>query len=154
MLINPTTLKARLERAKEQVPILVVNQLKRSNLELLNQKNLEQGKDNKGGNMPPYSLKSSIGIQYANFKTSINPRNRGFWDLRLTGDFWSKIQVIINERNVRFLNTKNDLISRYIYSRKPSRDIWGIEKEQMYEVQLKNKEIIRKELDKIINNGL
>ena len=41
-----------------------------------------EGKDSEGNDMPSYR-----NPEYAHFKTSINPNNRGFWDLRVTGQY-------------------------------------------------------------------
>lgn len=106
------------------------------------------GRDSEGANMPPYS-----NAEYANFKTSINPNNRGFWDLRVSGEYHKGIRVKIYG-SVVFFNQiySNEKISwlddRFDFFRvKPL----GVTKEQMEEIQVKNIPIIYKQLEKIIN---
>ena len=55
----------------------------------------------RGKDMPRYR-----NPEYAHFKTSINPNNRGFWDLRVTGQYQSFVDVIVHPAVIFF---KNDL---------------------------------------------
>lgn len=149
-LINPITLKKRLQKAQDQVPYFVKEALEKSNLEKINIDNLQQGKDSEGNNMPSYR-----NPDYANFKTSINPRNRGFWDLRLTGEYYSGIRVKAFATQVFFSQVvKNDKID-WLTSQL---EFWnktplGVTKEQIEDVQLKNAPGIKKRIENILNNG-
>ena len=90
---------------------------------------------------------------YANFKTTINPNNRGFWDLRLHGEYYRGIKVEYYGSVVFFKQIySNDNIS-WLNERLGGMDLnpLGITEEQMFDVQMKNKPAIRKKLDKIIN---
>lgn len=132
------------------MPRIVKEALEDSELEKINIDNLQQGKDSEGENMPSYS-----NPDYANFKTSINPRNRGFWDLRLTGEYYRGIEARIYGAQVFFVQTISNPKIQWLnekldfYNKVPL----GITKEQMYKVQLKNKPKIREQVERIISNG-
>lgn len=151
MLINPITLQQRIQTAISNTPRLVREELENSNLEKINIENLQQGKDSDGGDMPRYR-----NPDYANFKTSINPRNRGFWDLRLHGEYYRGIQVKVSATIVFFSQKyRNDKIE-WLHERL----VWnghnqalGITEQQMYDVQLKNKPKIAVVLKRIINGS-
>lgn len=148
MLINPETLLARIKIAKNQTPRLVREELEKSKLEKINIDNLQHGLDSDGFNMPSYR-----NPDYANFKTTINPNNRGFWDLRLHGEYYRGIKVEYYGSIVFFKQIySNDKIS-WLNERLGGMDLnpLGITEEQMFDVQMKNKPAIRKKLDKIIN---
>ena len=107
-----------------------------------------QGKDSEGKDMPRYR-----NPDYANFKTSINPNNRGFWDLRVTGQYQSFVDVIIHPAVIFF---KNDLLNEkaeWLHSKLGKRHL-GVTEEQGYQFQLDNKPEIRRKLLDIINNGV
>ncbi len=93
---------------------------------------------------------------YANFKVSINPANRGFWDLRVSGEYYRGIDVSIFGSKVffkqRFSNAKIDwLHDRLIWN--GQNQALGITDEQFYDVQLKNKPKIKVRLENIINGA-
>lgn len=144
-LITPTQLLERIQIAQRATPNLVKEALEKSKLEKINIDNLQQGKDSDGENLPRYR-----NPEYANFKVTANPRNRGFWDLRLTGQYYSGIKVKIYPAIVFFTqvisNEKIDWIEERV-----GKTPLGITEDQMIEVQLKNAEIIRTKLLKIIN---
>ena len=124
---------------------MVKEALEKSKLEKINIDNLQQGKDSDGSDMPRYR-----DPDYANFKVTVNPRNRGFWDLRLTGEYYSGIKVKIYPAIVFFTQTvRNEKIS-WIEDRLGTTPL-GITEEQMVDVQIKNAEVIRPKLLKIIN---
>lgn len=124
--------------------------LEESNLESLNIDNLQQGKDSDGDDMPRYQ-----DPDYANFKVSINPRNRGFWDLRLHGEYYRGIEARITPTMVFFRQKFSNQKIEWLHDRL----VWngqnaalGLPKEQFYDVQMKNKPKIRAALDRIIGN--
>lgn len=92
---------------------------------------------------------------YANFKTSINPSNRGFWDLRVTGEYYKGIDVSIFGSVVffkqRFSNDKIDWLHERLKSNMFGNIALGVTKDQFYDVQLKNKPKIKVRLQNIIN---
>lgn len=92
---------------------------------------------------------------YANFKVSINPSNRGFWDLRVTGEYYKGIDVSIFGSKVffkqRFSNDKIDWLHERLKSTMFGNIALGITDEQFYNVQLKNKPKIKIRLQNIIN---
>ena len=124
-------------------------QLEKSNLEKINIANLQEGKDSDGYNMPSYR-----NPEYANFKVTRNPNNRGFWDLRLTGEYYRGINVSIFGSKVffkqKFSNEKIDWLHERLVFGGENRAL-GITKDQFYDVQLKNIPKIRIRLEKIIN---
>lgn len=128
---------------------MIKEELEKSNLEKINIENLKQGKDSDGNDMPRYR-----NPDYANFKTSINPSNRGFWDLRVTGEYYRGIDVSVFGSVVffkqRFSNDKIDwLHERLIWN--GHNQALGITEKQFYDVQLKNKPKIKVRLENIIN---
>ena len=74
-LISPIELQKRIQQAIRVLPDMVKEELEKADLVGINKDNLLQGKDSYGNDMPKYR-----NSEYAHFKTSINPRNRGFWD--------------------------------------------------------------------------
>lgn len=131
--------------------MLVKEALEKSQLEKINIENLKQGKDSEGNDMPRYQ-----NPDYANFKTSINPRNRGFWDLRLHGEYYKGIEARITATVVffrqQYSNPKISWLHERLVFNGENRAL-GITDEQLIDAQMKNKPIIRKSLDRIINNG-
>ena len=114
----------------------------------LNKENLMQGKDSEGGNLPPYQ-----NPEYAHFKTSINPYNRGFWDLRVTGQYQNFVDVIVHPAVIFFKNDLQNEKAKWLHSRLGTKHL-GVTEEQGYQFQLDNKPEIRKKLLDIINNGV
>lgn len=139
-----------MKKAKNQVPRLVREALEDSNLKGINISNLQEGKDSEGENMPSYS-----NPDYANFKTSINPKNRGFWDLRLHGEYYRGIDVRIYATQVFFVQTISNPKMAWLKERLDfyNKTPLGITKKQMEQVQLDNKPKIQKAIYKILNNG-
>ena len=109
-----------------------------------------KGLDSEGANMPPYS-----NADYANFKTSINPSNRGFWDLRLSGQYHRGITYRVYGANVFFSQKYNNEKIQWLEERLAfyNKIPLGITDEQFYKVQLDNKPIIKRKLVNYINNG-
>lgn len=129
---------------------MVQESLEKSKLEKINIDNLQHGLDSEGENMPSYS-----NPDYANFKTSINPSNRGFWDLRLTGEYYKGIKTIVYPSVVFFTQTVRNPKIDWLNERL---NFWdktplGITQKQIEEVQIKNKPDLQKKLFSIINNG-
>lgn len=93
---------------------------------------------------------------YANFKISINPSNRGFWDLRLHGEYYRGIEARVTPTIIffsqRFSNPKIEWLHDRLIWMGENRAL-GMTEEQIYDVQLKNKPKIRKVLDRIINGS-
>lgn len=107
-----------------------------------------QGKDSEGGNLPSYS-----DPEYAHFKTSINPYNRGFWDLRVTGQYQSFVDVIVHPAVIFFKNELQNEKAQWLHSKLGTSHL-GVTEEQGYQFQLDNKPEIRKKILDIINNGV
>ena len=107
-----------------------------------------QGKDSEGNDMPRYQ-----NPDYAHFKTSINPNNRGFWDLRVTGQYQSFVDVIIHPAVIFFKNDLQNEKAEWLHSKLGKRHL-GVTEEQGYQFQLDNKPEIRKKILDIINNGV
>ena len=121
--------------------------MEKSNLEKINKENLQEGKDSDGDNMPRYR-----NPDYANFKVTINPKNRGFWDLRLSGEYYRGIQAKIYPTIVFFTQKFNNEKIDWLHDRIGTSGL-GITKDQMEEVKKKNIPKIKKHLDLIINTG-
>lgn len=123
--------------------------MEKEHLEKINIENLQQGKDSDGYNMPSYR-----NPEYANDKIKINPRNRGFWDLRLTGEYYKGINVSIFGSKIffkqKFSNEKIDWLHERLIFNGENRAL-GITKEQFYEVQIKIKPKVGQRLKNIIN---
>ena len=101
--------------------------------------------------MPSYS-----NPEYASDKLQINPRNRGFWDLRLTGEYYQGLNVTTKKLRIDFRQTvsnqKVDWLNQKFafYRKKPL----GISDENLYEYLETKKPKMQDTLMKIINNGL
>ncbi|MFP7656081.1 hypothetical protein [Chryseobacterium proteolyticum] len=159
-LINPETLLKRLQEAQKQVPKLVQAELKKDQLEKINQDNLLHGKDSEGGNMPLYSPRYRRGnLFYAQYKRRSNPFNRGRWDLKhwwnkkYDGLFYKSITVKVTLKEVVFDTNYNPTYMKDIYYHKSKKRILGITKKQFIQVQITNKPRIKEKLLSIINNG-
>nr|DAX24437.1 MAG TPA: hypothetical protein [Caudoviricetes sp.] len=149
-LINPITLLKRIQAAKRALPEIMRATMERRKKELinLNKENLMQGKDSEGNDMPPYR-----NPEYAHFKTSINPNNRGFWDLRVTGQYQNFVDVIIHPAVIFFKNDLQNEKAQWLHSKLGTSHL-GVTEEQGYQFQLDNKPEIRKKILDIINNGV
>ena len=148
-IIKPNDLLTRLYKARKQTPKLVQQSLKQSELENINRINLLEGKDNEGNNMPSYR-----NPEYASYKRRLNPKNRGFWDLKITGKrFHNGLFAQVNQKEVLFKQRFNNKVTRSIFSRKEKSLIVGIREDQFEKVQLDNKPILKKQLLDIINKG-
>ncbi|MDV4070295.1 hypothetical protein FCL53_16910 [Elizabethkingia meningoseptica] len=98
--------------------------------------------------MPPYK-----DPDYANFKVSINPRNRGFWDLKVMGDYYRGIRVTIKSGTVHFEQSIKNEKTLWIESKTTAMGLkpLGLPEWQLKEVQMKNIPIIKEKLLKKIN---
>lgn len=134
-----------------QAPLFIKEELEKSNLEKINISNLQEGKDSDGYNMPSYRNPN-----YANFKTSINPNNRGFWDMRLSGEYYKGIDARIFGSVVffrqKFSNPKIEWLHERLVFGGENRAL-GMTEKQFYDVQLKNKPKIKVRLENIINGS-
>ncbi|PUB34662.1 hypothetical protein C8J95_102328 [Elizabethkingia sp. YR214] len=148
MLINPETFLRRIDQAILDAPKLITEALAESQLVKLNTENLQQGLDSEGANMPPYK-----DPDYANFKVSINPRNRGFWDLKVMGDYYRGIRVTIKSGTVHFEQSIKNEKTLWIESKTTAMGLkpLGVPEWQLKEVQMKNIPIIKEKLLKKIN---
>lgn len=146
-LITPIQLQERIQSAIRQTPRLVQEAMEESNLVEINRKNLMEGKDSEGNDMPRYKSP-----EYAHFKTSINPKNRGFWDLRVMGEYQNFINVTIHPAVVFFNNKLNNEKTVWLHQRLGKRHL-GITQDQIIKVQIDNKPKIREKILKIINGS-
>lgn len=101
--------------------------------------------------MPSYS-----NPEYASDKLQINPRNRGFWDLRLTGEYYKGLNVTTKKLRIDFKQTVSNekvdwLNQKFVFYRKKP---LGISDENLYEYLESKKPKMQENLMKIINNGL
>ena len=150
MLITPRQLKARIEAIKAAVPAMVQHDTSDANLVKMNIANLMQGKDSTGANMPPYR-----NSEYANFKVSINPKNRGFWDLRVTGAYHRSIRVDISSGSVKFHNIASGTKAAWLdkmfvkYNVKP----FGLPDKIWKDFQDKQLNRLQRKVVNLINNG-
>lgn len=144
-LITPIELKERFNKAIRNTPRIVEEGLEKVDFEYINRKNLMEGKDSFGNDMPRYK-----NPEYANFKTSINPKNRGFWDLRVTGEYHRFLKVRFFPSVVFFFNDLNNDKAIWLKQMLGNRHI-GITEEQMFQVQLDNKPFLKKKLLEMIN---
>jgi hypothetical protein len=55
--------------------------------------------------MPSYS-----NPEYASDKLQINPGNRGFWDLRLTGEYYQGLNVTTKKLRIDFRQTVSNIV--------------------------------------------
>lgn len=102
--------------------------------------------------MPFYNPESEYGEE----KFRRNPKNMGKWDLKNTGQYHKGIKVTITKDFVSFRQIYNNSKVRWLDERldKANRNPLGITKEQLYEIQMKNKPELFKKLDNIISNGM
>lgn len=130
----------------------MVKSLKESKLDDLNRENLLKGLDSEGQDMPFYNPESEYGEE----KFRRNPKNMGKWDLKNTGQYHKGIKVTITKDFVSFRQIYNNSKVRWLDERldKANRNPLGITKEQLYEIQMKNKPELFKKLDNIISNGM
>ncbi|MDV3952169.1 hypothetical protein CMT77_08060 [Elizabethkingia anophelis] len=101
--------------------------------------------------MPFYS-NSEYGFE----KMMSNPRNRGRWDLKNTGQYYSGIKYRISGNKLKFYQQFSNKKTKWIDTmmEKANRVPLGISKEEFIEIQIKNKPIIRTRLLNKINNGM
>ncbi|MDV3508953.1 hypothetical protein CMU89_17125 [Elizabethkingia anophelis] len=101
--------------------------------------------------MPFYS-NSEYGFE----KMMSNPRNRGHWDLKNTGQYYSGIKYRISGNKLKFYQQFSNKKTKWIDTmmEKANRVPLGISKEEFIEIQIKNKPIIRTRLLNKINNGM
>lgn len=144
-LISPIELQKRIQQAIRVLPDMVKEELEKADLVGINKENLLQGKDSYGNDMPKYR-----NPEYAHFKTSINPRNRGFWDLRVMGEYHRWIGVNIRPAVIFFNNNLQNEKAKWLMERLGKRHL-GITEEQLEEIQMNNKPIIREKILNIIN---
>ena len=146
-MISPIELQKRIQQAIRVLPDMVKEELEKADLVGINKENLLQGKDSYGNDMPKYR-----NDEYAHFKTSINPRNRGFWDLRVMGEYhrWINVNININPAVIFFNNNLQNEKAVWLKERLGKRHL-GITEEQLEEIQMNNKPIIREKILKIIN---
>lgn len=134
-----------MKKAKSQTKKIVTEVQNLNKYEDINRDNLLKGLDSRGANMPPY-----VNPDYANFKTQINSNNRGFWDLRLTGEYHKGISTKVENSKLifyqRFSNDKITWLNTMLayYDKEPL----GITTEQNDAINKRNAVEIR---EKIIN---
>jgi len=144
-------LKRNLQEAKIKTETIISSEINATDIKNLNIDNLQQGKDSEGANMPSYS-----NPEYASDKTQINPRNRGFWDLRLTGEYYSGIKVLIQKNKISFTQLVNNEKTQWLedklnfWRKKPL----GIEDEVLNEYLTKKRPKMQEKLKAIIRNGM
>lgn len=122
--------------------------LKSQKLEKVNRANLLKGLDSEGSDMPFYS-QSEYGLE----KTMRNPRNRGHWDLKNTGQYHTGIYTVIKAKEILFKQRVRNKKTAWleIMLDKANREPLGITKYQIIEAQKKNILIVKPKLLKIIN---
>lgn len=121
-------------------------------LEEINRDNLLKGLDSEGQNMPFYS-NSEYGFE----KLRRNPRNRGMWDLKNTGQYHKGIYTVVKRKEIlfrqRFRNKKITWLDMML--EKANRNPLGITKDQMKKAQLDNlkRTDVKGRILDIINEG-
>jgi len=110
--------------------------------------------------MPPYSKKYRRGnLFYADYKNRMNPFNNRRWDLKhwwnkeYDGLFYKSIKVKVNLKDVQFSTNYSPLYMRGIYAIISKSRIIGITKNQMIDVQIKNKPKLNRQISSIIDEG-
>lgn len=110
--------------------------------------------------MPPYSKKYRRGnVFYADYKNRMNPLNNRRWDLKhwwnkkYDGLFYRSIKVNVTLKHVQFTTNYSPMYMRDIYAIISKSRILGITKQQMIDVQVKNKPKLKQQLENIINKG-
>lgn len=101
--------------------------------------------------MPFYSPNSEYGFE----KAIRNPKNRGRWDLKNTGQFHQGLYTVIKAKEILFKQRIRNAKITWIEKRMElaNRNPIGITNDQLIKAQINNKPIIRKRLDEIINEG-
>ena len=108
-----------------------------------------KGLDSEGRNMPPYANE-----EYGYEKFTRNPSNRGYWDLKNTGQYHSGIRVKITASSVHFTqhykNRKVAWIDKEMraWGLKPL----GITQEQWAEVNEEVARRVREDINKILSS--
>lgn len=134
-----------MQKAKNQAEAITTEEIRKANLEDINRDNLLKGLDSEGANMPPY-----VNPDYANFKTMINPSNRGFWDLKLSGQYHQGISYKIDNGSVSFFQKFHNQKIDWLNVKFAFNDVTplGITSEQLSGVKTK----VGKEIQKRLNN--
>jgi len=136
-----------IRKAKKELPKIVVTILKKDKKDIIqiNIDNLSKGETSEGFNMPSYR-----DPEYANFKTSINPKNRGYWDLTLTREFINNIDLKITENEVDFFQRLNNEKTKFIFNRVPEYWALGMTEDQWNTYKKELSKLVFKEIEKII----
>ena len=94
-----------------------------------------------------------VSVLYRPFKTNMNPRNRGFWDLKLTGQYHQGIIAKIKKGEVTFHQKFRNKKITWLHDvlRENKLNPLGITQKQWEELQMKNSEAIREKIQQIIN---
>lgn len=149
--MNPVALKRGIQKAIQQVPKLIDKTIKESKLEDINRDNLLQGKDSEGNDMPFYSPNSEYGFE----KMRRNPKNRGRWDLRNTGEYHRGIYIQIKRSQVlfkqRLRNAKEIWIARAM--ERANRSSIGIPQSKMDQILVEKAPEIKKKIERIITTA-
>ncbi|WP_185097233.1 hypothetical protein [Chryseobacterium sp. Leaf180] len=140
-------MKKNIQKAIQSVPKLIEKTVKDLKLEEINRENLLQGKDSEGNDMPFYSLS-----EYGMNKRQRNPRNRGRWDLKDTGQFH---QNIFTHKIKSYVTFKNKLRSKKFESimRKmevANREPMGIPQKEITRLLEEKRPEIKKKIEDII----
>lgn len=136
--------KKNIEEAIRNTPRFIKEALEESQLEERNKQNLMKGLDAYGSNMPIYR-----DPDYANFKTSINASNRGFWDLRVSGEYHKWLIVDIRPAVVFFKNPLNNEKAQWLHQKLGNRHL-GLPEKEFEQIQLNNAPKIREKIIKIL----
>ncbi|WP_155845024.1 hypothetical protein [Chryseobacterium daeguense] len=149
--MNPIALKRGIQKAIREVPKIIDDAIKESKLEDINRENLLQGKDSEGNDMPFYSPNSEYGFE----KMRRNPKNRGRWDLRNTGEYHRGIYTEIKRSNVLFKqrvrNAKTIWIERAM--ERANRVSLGIPQTKMDQILIEKAPQIKREIEQIITSA-
>lgn len=149
--MNPIALKKGIQKAIRETPKLIDDAIKESNLEDINRENLLQGKDSEGNDMPFYSPNSEYGFE----KMRRNPKNRGRWDLRNTGEYHRGIYTEIKKSHVLFKqrvrNAKTTWIARAM--ERANRYSLGIPQSKMDQILIEKAPEIKTKIEHIITSA-
>ncbi|WP_166519088.1 hypothetical protein [Elizabethkingia argenteiflava] len=126
-------------------------ELEKSHLERINIDNLQHGLDSEGRDMPFYS-----NSEYGFKKFASNPKNRGHWDLKNTGQYYSGIKYTVRKDVVKFSQVYNNKKITWLdmMLEKANRTPLGLEKQQFIEIQKDIIPKVRIQILNIINNGM
>ena len=130
--------------------------IEKQKLEEINRENLLNGLDSEGRDMPFYSNSPGY-AQYGFEKFRQNPKNKGKWDLKLTGQYHRGIYTVLKNNNIyfrqKFRNKKIQWLDMML--EKANRNPLGITEKQMREAEKKNlkRTDVRGKIIDIINKG-